>query len=134
MENTNNKIVTISLMFTGILVGLVVFVLLDSLAALATGSLGAVVGKEIVRHGLPVAVGISTFFVLQFNKKVVAWAEEVVIELRKIVWPSRKDTMTMTMVVCVMLLISGLVLGFMDVLSASVIDWLLHHNFMGLFS
>ncbi len=134
MESTNNKIITVSFMAAGILLGLVVFVLLESLAAIATGGFGRFAQQDIVRHGLPVVVGLVTFFVLQFNKKVLVWADEVTTELRKIVWPSRKDTVAMTIMVCVMLVISGLVLGLMDVLSASLIDWLLHHNFMGLFA
>lgn len=129
MENTNNKIITVSFMMAGILLGVVVFVMLESMAAIATGALGRFAAQESVRHGLPVVIGIATFFLLQFNKKVTFWADEVVTELRKIVWPSRKDTFAMTTVVCVMLLVSGFVLGLMDVLSAKVIDILLHMTF-----
>lgn len=135
MENTNvnNKIITISFMVTGILLGIVAFILVDSLAAVATGGFGRFLGQDMVRHGLPVGLGIVTFVALQFNKRVLEWATEVVIELRKIVWPSRRDTMAMTIMVCIMLVISGLILGAFDVISGSLIDWLLHHNFSGIF-
>lgn len=134
MENSNSKIITISFMASGILLGIVAFVLIESLAAVATGAAGRFLGQELVRHGFPAALGLISFLVLQFNKKVLVWADEVVTELRKIIWPSRRDTVQMTIVVCVMLIISGLVLGAFDVLSGSFIDWLLHHNFMGLIS
>jgi len=134
VENSNSKIITISFMACGILIGIVAYVLLESLAAVATGSIGRFFGQEIVRHGFPVGLGLISFFVLQFNKKIVSWADEVVSELRKIIWPSRRDTIQLTIMVCVMLMISGLVLGAFDVLSGTFIDWLLHHNFMGLIS
>lgn len=121
-------------MACGILLGIVAYVLLESLAAVATGATGRFFAQDLVRHGIPVGLGLISFFVLQFNKKVVSWADEVVSELRKIIWPSRRDTIQMTIMVCVMLIVSGLVLGAFDVLSGSFIDWLLHHNFMGLIS
>jgi len=134
MENTNSKIITISFMAAGILLGIVAFVLVESTAAIATGGIGRFFGQELVRHGVPVVLGVITFFVLQFNKRILVWADEVVSELRKIHWPSRRDTGNLTIMVCVMLLISGGVLGLFDVLAGSFIDWLLHHNFMGLLS
>jgi len=133
-QNTNSKIVTISFMMAAILIGIVMFVFIESTAAVATGSLGRFAANELVRHGVPVAFGIVAFFILQFNKGTLAWADDVVSELRKIVWPSRKDTVAMTVMVCVMLLISGIVLGLYDVIGGTLIDWLLHHNILGLIS
>ena len=134
MENTNAKFITVSYMITGILVGIVFNVLIETLAAVSTGAFGRFVATDIMRHVIPVVVGILTFLVLQFNKKVGVWADEVVSEIRRVVWPSRKDTTAMTVVVCIMLIISGVALGLLDVMSGALIDWLLHRNFMGLFS
>lgn len=134
MENTNSKIITMSFVAAGVLIGIVFFVLLESLAAVATGPFGRFVAQDWVRHVVPVGLGIIAVIVLQVNKKVGVWADEVVTELRKIVWPSRRDTFAMTFMVCVMLLISGAVLGLLDVFSGTFIDWLLHHNLLGIFS
>jgi preprotein translocase subunit SecE len=134
MENTNNKIITVSFMITGILVGIVVAVLWEALIAIATGGFGRFIAQDVVRHGLPVLVGFGVFLALEFNKPVFAWADEVVTEIKRVVWPSRKDTAAMTILVCVMVLISGVALGLLDVFSGSLIDWLLHFNFGGLFS
>lgn len=134
MENLNSKIVTISFMVAGILIGFVAFVLLESAAAITVGAFGRFLAQDYVRHGFPVVLGILSFAVLQFNPKIVSWADEVVSELRKIVWPSRKDTTSMTVVVCIMLLISGIVLGLMDIVSSKMIETLLQYNFMGIFS
>lgn len=134
MENTNSKVVTISFMAAGILLGIVSFVLIDSLGAVLTGGMGRVLAQEMVRHGVPVALGLIVFLALQLNKNVTLWADDVVTELRKIVWPSKEATVQMTIMVCFMLVVSGILLGALDVFSGSFIDWLLHHNFGGLFS
>jgi preprotein translocase subunit SecE len=118
----------------GLITGIVVNVFIDTMAAIATGSFSRVLSTDLVKHGMPVALGALGFFVLQFNKPVNQFAEEVVVEIRKVVWPTRKDTMSMTTVVCIMLIISGFVLGFFDMTSAYVVDFLLHINFERLFS
>ena len=76
---------------------------------------------EAVQHGLPVAFGIITFLILFMNKKTHTWADECVSEVRKVVWPSRKDTMAMTIVCCVMVLLSGIGFGIFDFFSSQLI-------------
>lgn len=119
-------------MILAALIGLVASVLLETLSAVATGALGRAVSDPTVRAIVPALIGIVAFAIFQFNKKVVAWSEDVVTEIRRIVWPSRRDTVASTVVVCIMLLIAGMALGLLDVLSGSFIDWLLHRNFGGL--
>ena len=128
MESTNGKIITVSFMTLGILVGVTVSVFLETLVGITTGSINRAFANDWVRHGVPVIAGFSVFFGAQFNPKVMSWADEVTSELRRIVWPSRKDTTAMTVVVCIMLLISGLLLGLLDMVSGSFIDWLVHVN------
>ena len=134
MEKNNNKIIMVSFLITAILVGIVVTVMMETAAAVATGAFGRFVSGDIMRHGLPVVAGFAVFFFLEFNKSVFTWADEVVAEIRRVVWPSRRDTVAMTVVVCIMLAISGVTLGIFDVISGTVIDWLLHRNFGGFFS
>lgn len=134
MENTNKKVITVSFLLAGILIGIVVSVLMETLGAVTTGAFGRFVSQDAVRHGLPVVIGFATFLILQLNKRVNFWADEVVTELARVVWPSRKDTTAMTVMVCVMLLISGVFFGLLDVVSGTLIDWLLHQNLFGLFS
>ncbi len=134
MENTNSKILLISYLVIGLITAIVMNVFIDTMSAIATGSFSRILSSDAVKHGLPIAMGAIAFFILQFNKTVNQFAEEVVIEIRRVVWPSRKDTMSMTTVVCIMLIISGLVLGFFDMTSAYVVDFLLHINFERLFS
>lgn len=120
-------------MLFSILIGIVVAVILETASAVGTGAFGRAISNQTVRTVLPVVIGLIIFAILQTNKKVVAWSDDVVSEIRRIVWPSRRDTTSMTIVVCIMLLISGLALGLLDVLSGTFIDWLLHRNIAGLF-
>lgn len=129
--NTNRKIATVAFMGSGILVGITAKVLLDVAAAIATGAFGRVLAGDFVHHGIPVILGFATFGILQSNAGVRAWGDEVVSELRKVVWPSREDTMRMTLVTCVMLILSGAALGLVDVFSGKLIEWLLKLNWFG---
>ena len=133
MENSNNKTITVCFMLAAVLIGIVTSVLMETLAAIGTGAFGQFVAQDLVRHGLPVALGIGAFAYLQMNKGVHAWGDEVVTEIRRVVWPSRKETVAMTVVVCVMLVISGILFGILDVTSGAVIDWLLHQNIVSIF-
>lgn len=124
MNNENKKFITVSFVAAGIIVGIVVSSLLAAFSTFS-GALASAYANDTLRHGIPVAFGIITFLILQFNKKTVTYADEVVSELKKVVWPNRKDTTAMTIVVCIMVVISGLVLGFFDTISNYVVNKLL---------
>ena len=114
MDNSNSKIITLSFAAAGAVVGLSFSLLVTALSA-AFGIVARFSDSDFVRHILPVLVGILVFAVLQFNKNVVNWADEVISEIRKVVWPSPKDTWGMTIYVCIMVLISAVIV--------SVFDW-----------
>lgn len=134
MENTNNKILAVSFMIAGVLVGIIVAVCLDTAAVVSSGAVAHFLANDLIRHGLPVFAGIAAYGALQLNPGVVHWADEATTELLKVVWPTRQETVRMTITVCVMVVISGLFFGVADTVSASVVDWLLHQTFFGLFS
>jgi len=125
MEKDNNKIITVSFVVTAALVWGTVTVLMNSLAG-SFSWIARMRAIELVNHGLPVGLAVLAFALLQFNPKVVAWADEVVVEIRKVVWPSRKDTMGMTTVVCVMVVIAGIMFGLWDYVSGNLIKLLLN--------
>ena len=124
MSNENKKFITVSFVAVGIIVGVVISSLLTAFSTFS-GALASAYANDTLRHGIPVGFGILAFLILQFNKKTVVYTDEVVSELKKVVWPSRKDTTAMTIVVCIMVLISGLALGFFDFLSNYVVNKLL---------
>ena len=133
MENNNAKVVTISFMVAGLLALVIASFVLNTVAASSSGEVARVLGRDIVRHGVPILIGFIVFLSLQFRKPVNEWAEDVVTELKKIVWPSTKDTTNMTIVVCIMVLISGFVLGLFDFAAGNMIDWLLNLNLQSVF-
>ncbi len=124
MEKANAKILTLSFAIAGALVGLTTHLLIKAFAG-AFGVVARAADSDMVRHGLPVAIGLVLFAALQFNPRVRAWGEEVVNEIRKVVWPSRKDTTAMTMVCVVMVLISSVIISSFDLISGFFINYLM---------
>ena len=124
-DNRNKKIITVSLVAVGFVAAIVIRVILESLAA-TFGSFAQAYSMDWVRHGVPVAVGFVTFAVLQFHPKVQVWADEVVTELLKVVWPTKKDIIAMTIVVCVMLVISSVIIGTFDFLSSNLVKLIIN--------
>jgi preprotein translocase subunit SecE len=124
MEKTNSKIITLSFALAAMLVGLVVSLLIKAFAG-AFAFVARAADADVVRHGLPLLIGFGLFLFCQFNPKVVTWADEVISEVKKVVWPSRKDTTAMTIVVCVMVLISSLIISAFDLVSGYVINTLM---------
>ena len=111
----NKKILTLSFAGAGALAAYVCSVLLTTLAA-AFGVVAHYISNDYIIHGLPVVVGLAVFFYLQFNKEVLVWADEVIVEIKKVVWPSQKDTTAMTIVVCIFVVISGFCLAVFDLI------------------
>lgn len=119
MENDNKKIVTLIAVFSGALVAFVFDILLETLAA-SFSWIVLLRGNEAVKHGLPIVIGFAVFALLQFHPKIKVWLEEVVSEIRKIVWPSQRDVTAMTIVCCVMVVVAGVGFGLFDYLSSQL--------------
>jgi preprotein translocase subunit SecE len=66
-----------------------------------------------VGTGAFIVAGVATF-ILWRNEQVFGLAQEVTTELRKVTWPSRKETFSSTIVVIVTTIISAAFLGLMD--------------------
>lgn len=124
MEKTNSKIITMSFAIAAALVGLTSHLLLKAFAG-AFGVVARFSDTDLVRHGLPIALGLAVFAALQFNPRMTAWAEEVVVEIRKIIFPSRKDVTAMTIVCIVMVLISSVIISSFDLISGFFINYLM---------
>jgi len=126
MDKTNSKILTLSFAIMGAIAGLTLHLLIKSFSA-AFGVVARLADSDMVRHGLPVVFGLVVFAVLQFNPRILAWGDEVTVEIRKVVWPSRKDTTSMTIVVLIMVGISSLLISSFDLLSGMVMKMIIGH-------
>lgn len=125
MDKTNSKIITVSFAAFAALTGLTVSLLLKAFSG-AFGIVARFTDSDIVSHGLPAALGIVLFFTLQFHPKVLAWADDVITEVRKVVWPTGKDTTAMTIAVVVMVLISSVIISSFDFIAGYLISKLMH--------
>jgi preprotein translocase subunit SecE len=113
MDNTTTKVLTLTYAVAGAIGGVTLHMLIKSFSA-AFGVIARAADSDMVRHGVPVIFGLLVFAILQFNPKVNVWGEEVVSEVRRVVWPSRKDTVAMTIVVLIMVAISSLLITGFD--------------------
>ncbi|NOY66811.1 MAG: preprotein translocase subunit SecE [Gammaproteobacteria bacterium] len=61
-------------------------------------------------------VGVAVFVVLQTNKGRLAWAfvAGARTEVRKVIWPTRAETMQTTLMVVIMVILVGILLWIMD--------------------
>ncbi len=124
MESTNKKILTMSFIVAGVLAAFVLRVLLNTISPATSGAVARALSSDFVVHILPALVGFVVFIYMQLNKSVLAWGDDVISEIKKVVWPSRKDTVAMTIVVIVMCIISAGLIWLFDVASAFFVNYL----------
>ena len=73
--------------------------------------------------GLLVLMGLAAFIVYQtaLGRMVWAFANASKGEVRKVVWPSRQETVQTTLIVFVMVLVMGVVLWLFDMMLAAIL-------------
>ena len=69
---------------------------------------------KILPVAAPILIAGGTVFVLIKSSVVTTFLSEVVVELKKVVWPSKKDTWAATFVVIIFVAIISAVLGLVD--------------------
>lgn len=119
-EKSNQNIISFSFVIAGFIAFGVTYTVFEILAE-AFGAVARLRAQEVFKQGLPVAVGFAVFLALFLNPKIYVWADECVGELRKVVWPSRKDTIAMTTVCCVMVVVAGIGFGVFDFFASQLI-------------
>lgn len=123
MDNTNSKILTLSFGIAAALIGFTLSLLIKIFSVFRI--VADATSSDLARHGIPVAVGLGLFLLFQFHPKIRVWGEEVMSEIRKIVFPSKKDTTLMTVSVVIMVFISSAIIWSFDVFSAYVVKLLM---------
>lgn len=124
MKQENLKIVTISFVSLAFLAGFVAKVLFEILAV-SVGFFAAFYSQDIFRHGIPFVVGVGVFLYCQMKKEVRILVDEVVTEVKKVVWPTKKELYAMSFVVSLILILSGVVLGIFDLIAGTSVDFFL---------
>ncbi len=124
MEKLIGKIMFVSFVCGAFLVGYTVQVL-NTLLSSSFGAYARVMDTDLITNLLPVGCGVAFLIYMYSSKKVKTWAQEVIVEVSKVVWPSKKDTTAMTIFVCIFMLLSGVLLGLFDFFSSQVIQFII---------
>lgn len=118
------KWVNLSYVSVSVLISYILFSLLTKLAGVYDLE-ARVQNVDLVIRGLSAGVGLVLFFVLFRHSRVNVFMDEVVLELSRVTWPLQKETTRATIVVLVMVLISGVALGGMDTLWTWLLQWVI---------
>ena len=113
MESQYQKWVNLSYLVFAALVGYVVFT-----AGLQLGGAydleARVRSYDLIVRGFSVLVGAVLFGGLYRHERANQFMNEVATELTRVTWPSQKETTNATFVVIIMVVVSGMILGFLD--------------------
>jgi len=123
-KNAIKKVTSLGFLGAGALTYITVNVLFRSLAG-AFGPVQRLYSIDWVNHGLPIVMAVAVFLLLQLNEKTVIWAEEVILEVSKVVWPSRRDTTAMTIVVCIFVGIASILLLVIDFMAQNLVKMII---------
>jgi preprotein translocase SecE subunit len=124
MESQYQKWVNLSYLAAAALVGYLV----SSISLKIVGSYdleARIRNVDLFVNGFSVAMGAILFISLYRNDQVTQFMNEVMVELSRVTWPTQKETTTSTMIVIVMVVISGLILGFLDYLWTALLKLVL---------
>ena len=121
----NLKIVTVSFILLSFLSAFVAHVIFETLSV-AFGFFANFYSMDVFRHGVPLLAGSLAFVIFQLNKSYRKLADEVVTEVRKVVWPGKKELYSMTILVCVILIVSGLLLGAFDLVAGASVRFFMN--------
>jgi preprotein translocase subunit SecE len=113
MESQYQKWVNLSYLVLAVLAGYIVSTLGVRIAA--TYDLETKVRNiDLIVRIASVAAGAILFFILYRHERANQFMNEVMVELSRVSWPTQKETSNATIVVIVMVLISGVILGLLD--------------------
>jgi preprotein translocase subunit SecE len=121
MEKQYQKWVNLSYVAAAILVGYIVYVATQKVTALYDVEV-RIRNIDLFIRLLSLVAGGIVFFVLSRHKEVNKFMNEVVVELSRVTWPTQKETSSATFIVIIMVLISGVVLGFLDYVWTKVLQ------------
>jgi preprotein translocase subunit SecE len=87
--------------------------------------------SALLRVVVFLALGACALFLLYktaMGQKAWMYWQESLVEARKVVWPTKKETMQSTIGVLAMVLIMGIFLWSVDAVLVRIVAWLLRHN------
>jgi preprotein translocase subunit SecE len=115
MENQYQKWVNLSYLATAAIVGYIVFVFAHQIAGIYDLET-RFKDIDLIIRGIALVLAGLVFFILFRHEQANTFMNEVMTELSRVTWPTQKETSSATFIVIIMVLISGVVLGFLDYL------------------
>lgn len=107
------------------LVGAIAFVFASLAGYLALGGKGALVQWAVLLVGL--ALSLSLFFISETGKRLIGFGRESWREVRKVVWPERKEAVQLTLYVFGFVMVMALILWLTD----KSIEYVIYHFILG---
>ena len=108
----NQKIVTASFLAFGMLIWFVLGVFVEKVFEHYDLTFGMF---DVIKIAIPIFVAATVVGMLMRHEVANTFMTEVIVELRKVTWPSKKDTWAATFVVIVFVAVISLILGAIDV-------------------
>jgi preprotein translocase SecE subunit len=124
MESQFQKYVNMSYLAVAALLAYLVFTLASKVVGTYDLETRVHSIELLVQFG-SVGIGAILFVILYRNDTANQFMNEVMLELSRVTWPTQKATTSATFVVIIMVLISGMVLGFLDYCWTSLMKMLL---------
>jgi preprotein translocase subunit SecE len=124
MENQYQKWVNLSYLALAALVGYLVFAFAHQIAGVYDMET-RFKDIDLIIRGVSLVAAALVFFILFRHEQANTFMNEVVTELSRVTWPTQKETSSATIVVIIMVLISGVVLGFLDYLWTRLLQLIL---------
>jgi preprotein translocase subunit SecE len=78
--------------------------------------------NDFMVNGIAFIIALVAGIALYRNDRVYTLAHEVASELKKVTWPTKKETQAGTIVVIVMVIVSAVILGVFDMLWSTLTD------------
>ncbi len=116
MNNENKKWIIISFLALATLLWYITEKILLSIVDLFGITVYPLIGDVTILTPLAVLPALGLFVYLQRNVRSVDFTNDVINELKKIVWPPRKETSASTLIVLVLVFIAASILGIFDFL------------------
>jgi preprotein translocase subunit SecE len=111
---TNRKVLWVSFIVLGFISWFIANKLLVNAMILMKLTNALVAGFVPISQVLALVLSAIMIYYLIKNEQVYAFSNDVVTELKKVTWPSRKETTAATIVVIITVIIFSIILGLFD--------------------
>ena len=122
--NDNKKLISIVFLSASAIVWYL-FTAIVERVAVYIGLFNDASWQGILLKIIPIVIAIITFIILSKLNVSKEYVNNVLVEVKKVVWPKKQETIGATVVVVIFVLLSGAAFGLFDWFSGMFVGWLL---------